>query len=108
MPVQPPDFTGFRQAYDRGYAQVQGRLRTSPDDPALHQAIREYRRIFGMLDAMTDEERSAPMEIIDSGRIRRIAKGAGARDQDVIRLLFNYENYCEMILREIWRQKRGL
>jgi signal recognition particle GTPase len=61
-----------------------------------------------MLDAMTVEERSAPMEVIDSGRIRRIAKGAGAGDQDVIRLLFNYENYCEMILREIWRQKRGL
>jgi signal recognition particle subunit SRP54 len=40
------------------------------------------RRIRGMLDAMTKQERDSP-DLLDDPRRRRIAAGAGVRPQDV-------------------------
>lgn len=48
---------------------------------------------------MTKEEKDAPLEIIDSERIRRIASSADTTDQEVIQTLFSYRQYCETVLR---------
>lgn len=56
---------------------------------------------------MTVEEQKAPFELIDAERLRRIARGAGTTDQEVIQLLFSYRDYCEQMLRLNWEQGRG-
>jgi signal recognition particle subunit SRP54 len=48
------------------------------------------RRIQGMIDAITKEERDTP-DILDHPRCRRIAAGAGALPQDVERFLGHFQ-----------------
>ena len=48
------------------------------------------RRIQGMIDAMTRQERDSP-DILDDPRRRRIAAGAGVRPQDVERFLGQFQ-----------------
>ncbi|MCX7897194.1 MAG: signal recognition particle protein [Rhodocyclaceae bacterium] len=57
---------------------------------------RAMRRIVGIIDAMTPEERARP-EIIKASRKRRIAAGAGVTVQEVNRLLNQFEQTQKMM-----------
>jgi signal recognition particle subunit SRP54 len=57
---------------------------------------KEMRRIEGIIDAMTPEERRKP-EILKASRKRRIAAGAGVQVQDVNRLLKQFEQAQKMM-----------
>ena len=107
MADQQPNIADFRSMLDRGYGAVCDQLHVRPNDESLQTVLSEYHRMFGILDAMTTEERSSPLVVIDSGRIRRIARGAGTTDQELIRLLYSYRDYCEQTLRAIWAFRRG-
>jgi signal recognition particle subunit SRP54 len=65
---------------------------------------RTLRRIEGIINSMTREERSRP-EIIKASRKRRIATGAGVRVQEVNRLLNQFEQMQKMMKQ---MQKGGL
>jgi signal recognition particle subunit SRP54 len=65
---------------------------------------RQIRRLEGIINSMTREERVRP-EIIKASRKRRIAAGAGVPVQDVNRLLNQFEQMQEMMKR---MQKGGL
>lgn len=101
MLEQAPNIADFR-----GQSAVLAQLQIKPNDEKIKVVLRQYDRTFGMLDSMTNAERLSPLSLIDSGRIRRIARGAGATDQELIQLLFNYQQYCELILRSIAMQQR--
>lgn len=102
MAMPLPSVADFRKILHSGQAAVRGQLRVRPGDESLQGALVEYRRTFGMLDAMTKDEESSPLTVIDSTRIRRIACGAGATDQQVIQLLFSYRDFCEQFMRAAW------
>ena len=65
------------------------------------------RRIRGLLDAMTRQERDSP-GILDDPRRRRIAAGAGVRPQDVARVLGQFQRVRalmrQMAQMSIWRE----
>jgi len=65
------------------------------------------RRVQGMIDAMTKEERDSP-DILDEPRRRRIAAGAGVRPQDVGRFLGQFEQVRvlmkQMAQMSIWQE----
>ena len=65
------------------------------------------RRVQGMIDAMTKEERDSP-DILDDPRRRRIAAGAGVRLQDVERFLGQFRQMRvlmrQMAQMSIWRE----
>lgn len=48
---------------------------------------KDMRRMFGIIDAMTPEERRNPTKIIDQSRRRRIAAGAGVEPHEVNELV---------------------
>ena len=77
----PDLMTEFRHLLGDGRSTVTGILRQRPDDPKLIDGLREYRETFGILDSMTAKEAMTPFELIDASRLRRIAQGAGVRDQ---------------------------
>ncbi|MFN7888520.1 MAG: signal recognition particle protein, partial [Betaproteobacteria bacterium] len=54
------------------------------------QADKQVRRMVGIIDAMTPQERSKP-ELLKASRKRRIATGAGVPVQEVNRLLSQFE-----------------
>jgi signal recognition particle subunit SRP54 len=66
----------------------------------------DLRRVHGMIDAMTKEERDSP-NILDDPRRRRIATGAGVRPQDVERFLGQFRQVRvlmkQMAQMSIWR-----
>ena len=65
------------------------------------------RRVRGMIDAMTKQERDNP-DILDDTRRRRIAAGAGLRTQDVERFLGQVQQVRvlieEMAQMNIWQE----
>ncbi len=65
---------------------------------------KQLRRVEGIINSMTPEERMRP-EILKASRKRRIAAGAGVPVQEVNRLLNQFEQMQEMMKR---MQKRGL
>jgi signal recognition particle subunit SRP54 len=77
------------------YAPVQ--LPTADDD------ARDMRRLEGIIDAMTKEEREHPTEIIDSSRCWRIATGAGVSISDVSELVSQFRE-----LRKIMKRIKGM
>jgi len=68
---------------------------------------KSLRRVQGMIDAMTKEERDRP-DILDRPRCRRIAAGAGVRPQDVERFLGQFQQVRvlmqQMAQLSIWRE----
>ena len=60
------------------------------------QASRQIRRMEGILNSMTELERSKP-EILKASRKRRIAAGAGVQVQEVNRLLSQFEQMQAMM-----------
>jgi len=62
----------------------------------LAKGEKEMRRIEGIINAMTPEERRRP-EILKASRKRRIATGSGVQVQDVNRLLNQFEQAQKMM-----------
>jgi signal recognition particle subunit SRP54 len=56
----------------------------------LVQGEKQMKRIEGIINAMTPQERRKP-ELIKASRKRRIATGSGVQVQDVNRLLNQFE-----------------
>jgi signal recognition particle subunit SRP54 len=71
------------------FAQVAGQMSTGAEDKTI-------RRIEGIIDAMTPDERARP-ELIKASRKRRIAAGAGVQVQEVNRLLKQFEQTQKMM-----------
>jgi signal recognition particle subunit SRP54 len=62
----------------------------------LEKGEKEMRRIEGIINAMTPEERRRP-ELLKASRKRRIAAGSGVQVQDVNRLLTQFEQAQKMM-----------
>ena len=60
------------------------------------QAEKQVRRMEGMINAMTPQERSKP-ELIKASRKRRIATGAGVQVQEVNRMLAQFDQMQTMM-----------
>ena len=71
------------------FAQVAGQMPVGTEDKAI-------RRIEGIVNAMTPDERGKP-ELIKASRKRRIATGAGVQVQEVNRLLKQFEQTQKMM-----------
>ena len=65
-------------------------------NPAQLQDTRQFRRIEGIINSMTPQERAEP-ELIKASRKRRIAAGAGVPVQEVNRLLNQFEQMQKMM-----------
>jgi signal recognition particle subunit SRP54 len=62
----------------------------------MGQAEKQVRRMEGIINSMTRQERAKP-ELIKAARKRRIAAGAGVHVQDVNRMLNQYEQMRGMM-----------
>jgi len=106
MPLQASK-SDYREILQRGFEEVNQKETASDDQASLIRAMHEYRTIFGIIDSMTPAERDDPIATIDSGRMRRIARGAGAPDQQVLRFLISYHHYLEVIARHNFHERRA-
>jgi signal recognition particle GTPase len=78
--IRRATFTEYRDslAYNLDLLQQQtAHGRYKPEQ--LQAGLSEYRLCFGMIDAMTTEERNEPFATITGSRLHRIAKGAGVK-----------------------------
>ena len=66
---------------------------------------RDVRRVIGIIDSMTSEERLSPGQISDEGRRQRIAGGAGIALNEVDEFVKQFDGMSEM-MRQI-RRRRG-
>ena len=82
---------GMSSLLDKLPAQLAGQI-----NPAQLQDDKQIRRIEGIINSMTREERSKP-ELIKASRKRRIATGAGVPVQEVNRLLNQFEQMQKMM-----------
>ena len=89
------------------FAQMAGQMPPGTEDKAI-------RRIEGIVDAMTPDERTKP-ELIKASRKRRIAAGAGVEVQEVNRLLKQFEQTQKMMkqfskggVAKLMRSMRGM
>ena len=62
----------------------------------MGQADKQVRRMVGIIDSMTPQERAKP-ELIKATRKRRIAAGAGVQVQEVNRMLNQFEQMQTMM-----------
>ncbi len=83
-------------------------------DPAKLQDDKQMKRIVGIIDAMTPQERTRP-ELIKASRKRRIATGAGVPVQAVNQLLNQFEQMQKMMkmmkggnLQRMMRNMKGM
>jgi signal recognition particle subunit SRP54 len=82
---------GLASMLDKLPAQLVGQI-----NPAQLQDERQFRRIEGIINSMTPQERAQP-ELIKASRKRRIAAGAGVPVQEVNRLLGQFEQMQKMM-----------
>jgi signal recognition particle subunit SRP54 len=82
---------GLASLMDKLPAQLTGQI-----DAARLQDDKPMRRIEGIINSMTREERAKP-ELIKASRKRRIAAGAGVPVQEVNRLLKQFEEMQKMM-----------
>ncbi len=82
---------GLSSMLDKLPAQLAGQI-----NPAQLQDGRQLRRIEGVINSMTRQERAHP-ELIKATRKRRIAAGAGVPVQEVNRLLNQFEQMQKMM-----------
>ena len=80
----------------------------------MDQADKQVRRMCGIIDSMTPQERAKP-ELIKATRKRRIAAGAGVQVQEVNRLLKQFEQMQQMMkmmkggnLQRMMRNMKGM
>jgi signal recognition particle subunit SRP54 len=62
----------------------------------VDQAEKQIRRMEGIINAMTQQERSKP-DLIKASRKRRIATGAGVQVQEVNRMLSQFDQMQSMM-----------
>ncbi|MFZ1909884.1 MAG: signal recognition particle protein [Burkholderiales bacterium] len=82
---------GMSALMDKLPAQLTGQV-----NPAQLQDDRQMRRIEGIINSMTPQERAKP-ELLKASRKRRIAAGAGVSVQEVNRLLNQFEQMQKMM-----------
>jgi len=82
---------GMASLVDKLPAQLVGQI-----NPAQLQDDSQFRRIEGIINAMTPQERRKP-ELIKASRKRRIAAGAGVPVQSVNQLLSQFEQMQKMM-----------
>lgn len=97
----------YRKILQKGLEEVNQKATASDDQANFIRAMHEYRTTFGIIDSMTPAERDDPITTIDSGRMRRIARGAGTADQQVVRFLISYHDYAELIARHNFHERRA-
>jgi signal recognition particle subunit SRP54 len=100
---------GISSMMDKLPAQLVGQI-----DPAKLQDTSQFRRIEGIINSMTPQERSRP-ELIKASRKRRIAAGAGVPVQEVNRMLKQFEQMQQMMkmmkggnLQRLMRNMKGM
>ena len=59
----------------------------------------DMRRLCGIIDSMTPDERQNPSRIIDPGRRRRIAAGAGVDPSEISQLVKSFDGMADMMRR---------
>ncbi len=59
----------------------------------------EMRRLAGIIDSMTAQERRSPSKLIDQSRRRRIAAGAGVAPHEVNKLVKDFDGMADMMKR---------
>jgi signal recognition particle subunit SRP54 len=57
----------------------------------------EFKRLGGIIDSMTAEEKRNPTKVIDQGRRRRIASGAGVQPHEVNELVKQFDAMSQMM-----------
>jgi signal recognition particle subunit SRP54 len=82
---------GVASLMDKLPAQLVGQI-----NPAQLQDTKQFKRIEGIINSMTPQERRKP-ELIKASRKRRIATGAGVPVQEVNRLLNQFEQMQKMM-----------
>jgi signal recognition particle subunit SRP54 len=82
---------GVASLMDKLPAQLLGQV-----DPAKLQDDKQLKRIEGIINSMTPQERAKP-ELIKASRKRRIAAGAGVPVQAVNQLLNQFEQMQKMM-----------
>ncbi|OAI52275.1 signal recognition particle [Betaproteobacteria bacterium SCGC AG-212-J23] len=82
---------GIASMMDKLPAQLAGKI-----DPAKLQDEKQFKRIEGIINSMTPQERRKP-ELIKASRKRRIAAGAGVPVQAVNQLLNQFEQMQKMM-----------
>src|ERR671923_1962724 len=107
--VQMNKMGGVASLMDKLPAQLVGSI-----DPAKLQDTKQFRRIEGIINSMTAQERAKP-ELIKASRKRRIAAGAGVPVQAVNQLLNQFEQMQKMMkmmkggnLQRMMRNLRGV
>jgi signal recognition particle subunit SRP54 len=100
---------GVASLVDKLPAQLVGQI-----DPAKLQDDKQFRRIEGIINSMTRQERAKP-ELIKASRKRRIAAGAGVPVQAVNQLLNQFEQMQKMMkmmkggnLQRMMRNMKGM
>ncbi|TAK85606.1 MAG: signal recognition particle protein [Betaproteobacteria bacterium] len=100
---------GVASLVDKLPAQLVGQI-----NPAQLQDDKQFRRIEGIINAMTPQERARP-ELIKASRKRRIAAGAGVPVQAVNQLLNQFEQMQKMMkmmkggnLQRMMRNMKGM
>jgi signal recognition particle subunit SRP54 len=58
---------------------------------------KDMNRLFGIIDAMTPEERRNPSRLVDQSRRRRIARGAGVEAHEVSDLVKQFDGMAAMM-----------
>jgi signal recognition particle subunit SRP54 len=59
---------------------------------------KNVKRLFGIIDSMTPEERCAPSKFIDGRRCRRIAAGAGVEPHEVNELIKQFDAMVQIMV----------
>src|SRR5205823_2161459 len=57
----------------------------------------DMRRLFGIIDSMTADERRNPSKVVDQSRRRRIAAGAGVDPSEVNALVKQFDGMASMM-----------
>ena len=70
-------------------------------------AEKDMRRLNGIIDAMTPEERRNPKQMIDQSRRRRIAEGAGVQPHEVNELVKQFEPMAAVMKNIAGKGRRG-
>ena len=60
-------------------------------------ADKDMKRLFGIIDSMTAEERCNPTKTIDQSRRRRIAAGSGVEPHEVNDLVKQFDSMADMM-----------
>jgi len=68
-------------------------------------AERAMRRLLGIIDAMTPEERRSPFRVIDASRRRRIADGAGFNPVEIAKFVKKFNSIAALRKRCLRRRR---